>query len=215
MGGRRVVANVGSMAHAAWTYELPATGSFAENLDDYEARIADGGHLGVVTGLVERDGAVYVLVDAGRLPPLVHRRLAFRIEDVAEIDHDALVVTLALARAQLTDKALALDPLLAVHGPGADAVRVHDLGVPPAVPGTEGPTERIASLVALAAAALSAYALLVVVAVWAAHGLSGWQFLAFALPALIALVALVAVGYRLYREPHAGHHARPPSALPT
>jgi hypothetical protein len=77
----------------------------------------------VVVGLVRRAQELFVLVDAGRVPPFVHRRLAFRWEDVAEVDHGALVVHLFVDRAGIDETALALDPKLAVHGPGAEAVR--------------------------------------------------------------------------------------------
>jgi hypothetical protein len=198
------------MVQAAWTYELPVTGSPAENLDDYEARTADGTHVGIVTGLVERDGERYLLVDAGPLPPLVHRRLAVRWRDVILVDHDALVVELMGDRARLEAAALALDPSLARHDSTADAVRVHEL--PPelsrsAPPGVEGPVERTASFVVLAATALSAWSVLVIVALWASRGLDGWEFAAFAVPVLLALIAIGAAGYRLYREPHVGHHS--------
>lgn len=198
------------MTQAPWTYELPATGSFAENLDDYEACTAEGAHAGIVTGLVERDGDLYVLVDAGRLPPFVHRRLAVRWQDVAEVDHDELAVRFVVDRDRFGETALALDPARARHDSGAEAIRVRDLPAglaPPVAPGLEGPVERTSALVALAAAISSPYSLLVIVALWAARGLGGWEYAAFAAPALLAVLAVAVAGYRLYREPHAGHHA--------
>jgi len=190
---------------------LPETGSSAENLDDYEACTAEGAHAGIVTGLVARDGELYVLVDAGRMPPLTHRRLAVSLDDVAEVDHDALVVRLAVDRGRLEDAALALDPAKARHGPGAEAMRVQKLPAglgASATPGGGGPVEPASSFVAIATVALSTYALLVVVAIWSARGLAGWGHAAFALPALLALLGFAVSGYRLYREPHVGHHAR-------
>jgi hypothetical protein len=199
------------MQQASWTYELPQTGSAAENLEDYEARASDGEHLGVVTGLVERAGELYVLVDAGRMPPFVHRRCAVRLEDVAEVDHGALVVVVAGERAWLDEHALALEPANARRGPDAEAVRVHELPRALALSmraGNEGPVDRGGSLLVLAAGTLSAYTLFVVVALWATRGLAGWEYIAFGLPLLLALLGVAAAGYELYREPHAGHRPR-------
>jgi hypothetical protein len=203
-------ATMGSMVQAPWTYELPAWGSFAENLDDYEACTADGGHAGLVTGLVQRDGALYVLIDAGPLPPLVHRRLAVRWTDVAAVDHDALVVRLAVDRAGLDERALALDPEKARHGPGAEAARVRYLPAGFAervTAGLEGPVDRLSGLVGLALAFSSPLSLLLVVSVWSTRGLAGLEYAALAAPALLAALAFILAGYRLYREPHRGQHA--------
>ena len=211
MGATATAATLETMTVAPWTYELPQTGSFAENLDDYELRTAEGAHAGIVTGLVEHRGELYVLVDTARLPPVTHTRLAIRLADVAEIDHDALVVRLAVDRDHLGQAALALDPAKARHGPDAEAVRVHELpaGLTHAVtPGSEGPVESASSLVALVGATLGPYLLLVVIALWATRGLAGWEYTAFAVPTLLALVAFAVAGYRLYRAPHIGHHAR-------
>jgi len=46
------------------------------------------------------------------------------------------------------------------------------------------------------------------VGLWATRGLAGWEHAAFAVPALVSLVAFAVAGYRLYRAPHIGHHAR-------
>jgi hypothetical protein len=201
------------MVQAAWTYELPITGADAENLDDYEAHTADGAHAGIVTGLVERGGERYVLLDAGPLPPLLHRRLAVRWQDVILVDHDALVVELAGDRTQLAATALVLDPALARHDARAEAVRVHELPaelVHTVAPGVEGPIEGPSKFIALALAALGVYSLLGIVAVWSARGLAGWEFAVFALPFLLVVCAFVLAGYGLYREPHAGRHRAAP-----
>jgi hypothetical protein len=200
------------MVMAPWTYELPIAGADAENLDDYEARTADGLHAGLVNGLVEREGDRYLLVDAGPLPPLLHKRLAVGWDDVAVVDHDALVVELALDRAHLRAAALALDPARARHDATAEAVRVHDLPPElrrPAVPGVEGPLEGPSKLVAVVVAGLAVYGLLAVVAVWSARGLTGWEYGLLALPLLLAVIAFAVAGYGLYREPHLGRHAGP------
>lgn len=199
------------MVQAPWTYEVPITGSSAENLDDYEARTADGTHVGIVIGLVERDGDRYVLVDAGRLPPLLHRRLAVRWQDVARVDHGASVVELAVDLARLDASALVLDPGLARHDADAEAVRVHELPVEiihTVGPGATGLAEGPSKFVAFVLAALSVYSLLAIVAVWSARGLTRWEYATLGLPLLFAVGAFALAGYGLYGEPHVGRHAR-------
>jgi hypothetical protein len=201
------------MERAGWTYELPPTGAGSEGLEEYEARSADGEHLGVVAGLVRRAEELLLLVDAGAMPPFVHQRLAFRWEDVAEVDHDALVVHLAVDRAGVDGAALALDPKLAVHGPGADAVRAElPAALTHAVPaGAGGPAER-SSVVGLGILVAAApFSLFVIVAVWIVRGLSGWEYALLALPYVLAGLALALEGYRLFREPHV---ARGVSSVP-
>jgi hypothetical protein len=206
----RVAATIESMVRAPWTYELPPSGTAAENLDDYEARAAGGEHVGVVTGLVERDGELYVLVDAGPLPPFVHRRLAFRWADVAEVDHDSLVVRLSAGRDRLGETALALDPEKARHGPGAEAARVPFLPRGAArrvVAGSAGPVDSASAAVGYVLMILSPLTAFLVVVIWSTRGLAGPEYAVFAVPALFALLALAVAGYRLYREPHRGRHA--------
>ncbi|HUP33228.1 MAG TPA: hypothetical protein VM184_09370 [Gaiellaceae bacterium] len=200
------------MRHAAWTYELPPAGADSEGLEDYEARTADGQHAGVVVGLVRRGGELFVLVDAGAMPPLIHRRIAFRWQDVAEVDNDALVVQLAVARAGLEEAALALDPEQAVHGPGAEAERVTRLpaelmhAVPP---GVEGPAERGSAILLAVLAAAAPFSLFVIAALWIARGLSGWEYALLAIPFVLGALTFALEGYRLYREPHLARGARP------
>ena len=199
------------MVQASWTYELPATGTWAENLDDYEARSADGAHLGVVSGLVDRAGDRYLLVDAGRLPPFLHRRLAIRWDDVAAVDHDALVVELAVDRTEIEAKALLLDPALARHDATADAARIHDLPAElaqPAPAGAAGPVDGTSAFVLIALASLGPWSLLVIVAFWSTRGLHGWELASFAAPVLLTVLTIAVGGYRLFRERHLGHGRR-------
>lgn len=198
------------MKQAAWTYELPPTGAASEGLEDYEARSADGEHVGVVVGLVRRAGELFLLVDAGAMPPLIHRRVAFRWEDVAEVDHGALVVQLSVDRAGVDEAALALDPKLAVHGPGAEAARVElPAALTHSVPaGIGGPEER-GSAVALAVLVAGApFSLFVIVTVWIARGLEGWEYGLLVIPFVLAALTLALEGYRLFREPHVGRGVR-------
>ena len=204
-------ARLRAMKQAVWTYELPPTGAGSEGLEDYEARTSDGEHVGIVVGLVRRGDESFVLVDAGPLPPFVHRRIAVRWEEVAEVDHGALVVHLSVDRAALDDVALALDPKLAVHGPGAEAPRVPlPAALTRAVPaGTAGPSER-SSVVGLALLAAAApFSLFAITTVWIARGLGGWEYALLVIPFVLAALTLALEGYRLFREPHVGRGGRP------
>jgi hypothetical protein len=194
------------MTEARWSYELPPTGASSEGLEEYETRTADGKHVGVVAALVERGGEPFLLVDSGAMPPLIHKRIAFRWGDVARVDHGALVVHLAVDRAGLEKTAIALDPKLAVHGPGAEAARVELPAalVHSAPAGAGGPAER-GSVIALAALAAAApFSLFVIVALWIARGLQGWEYGLLVVPFVFAALTLALEGYRLYREPHIG-----------
>jgi hypothetical protein len=196
------------MKVAAWTYELPATGAASEGLEDYEVRAVDGEHLGVGLDLVRRDGDLFLLVDAGALPPFIHRRMAVPWQHVAEVDHGALVVRLSLDRAGLDEFALLLDPKKAVHGPGADAARVElpATVTHPAAPGAEGPTDRYSAIPLALLAAAAPFSLFVLVALWIARGLEGWEYALLAIPFVFAALTVALEGYRLFREPHLGHH---------
>jgi hypothetical protein len=199
-----------AMDRARWTYEVATGWAASEGLEDYEARTADGRHLGVVIGAVRLAGEVLLLVDAGAMPPLIHRRIAVRWEDIAEVDHAALVVQLSVDRARLDDTALALDPKLAMHGPGAEAVRVTRLPAAltrPHAPGVGGPVERGSAIAVLVLAAAAPFSLFVIVALWIARGLAGWEYGLLAIPYVLASLTVALEGYRLFREPHAGHRA--------
>jgi hypothetical protein len=203
--GRRTIP---VMNPASWTYELPATGAASEGLEDYEIRTADGEHVGVGLGLVGREGALFVLVDAGALPPFVHRRIAVPWRHVADVDHAALVVRLSVDRAGLDGVALALDPKRAVHGPGAEAARAE---LPaaltrPAAPGAEGPIDRYSAIPLALLAAAAPFSLFVLVTIWMTRGLEGWEFGLLAIPFVLAALTVALEGYRLFREPHVGHH---------
>jgi hypothetical protein len=194
------------MENVSWTYELPTTGAASEGLEEYEVRTADGTHVGVGLGLVEREGERLVLVDAGLMPPLLHRRIAVPWHDVSHVDHAALVVHLGVDRSALDDVALVLDPRQAVHRPGAEAqrVRLPDALTRPAPPG-EGPTDRSSAIWLAVLAAAAPLSLFAVVTIWMARGLEGWEYCLLAIPFVLAAVAVALEGYRLFREPHLGH----------
>jgi hypothetical protein len=195
------------MKQAAWTYELPPTGAASEGLEEYEIRTADGQHVGVGVGLVGKAGETFVLVDAGSLPPFLHRRIAVPWQSVAEVDHAALVVQLSVDRAGLDGVALALDSRKAVHGPGADEVRVQlPAALTRPVPaGAEGPMDRSSAIGLAALASAAPFSLFVLITVWMTRGLEGWEYGLLAIPFVLAALTVALEGYRLYREPHVGH----------
>jgi hypothetical protein len=195
-----------------WTYELPPTSAASEGLEDYEVRTADGEHVGIGLGVASRASESFLLVDAGALPPFVHSRVAVPWQEVVDVDHAALVVYLSVDRAGLDEVALALDPKKAVHGPGAEAARVElpSALTRPAAPG-EGPTDTNSTLALGLLTAAAPFSLFVLVAVWIARGLEGWEYALLAIPFVLAALTVALQGYRLFREPHVGHHfqARP------
>ena len=207
---RRGETTVAVMTLAPWTYELPAAGSSAETLDDYEVCTAEGTHFGTATGLVSRDGELYVLVEADRPSPFRHTGLAFRLGDVADVDHADLLVRLGAGRDHLIETALELDPAKARHGADAEAVRVHELPADLSSPFTETRQSLVsAAIVAVAGLTLTPYLILVVVALWSSHGLAGWGYAAFAGPGLVLLAALAATVYLVSRAPFAHAHVTP------
>jgi hypothetical protein len=199
-----------TMRVAAWTYELPPTGGASEGLEDYEIRTAEGVHVGVGLGVVASTSSTFLLADAGVMPPLVHRRIAIPWERVADVDHDALVVSLSVDRDALDEVALGLDPKRAMHGPGAEARRV-DLPaalIRPAPPGSEGPVDSGLTVTLGLLAAAAPFSLFVLITIWITRGLSGWEYALLAIPFVLAAVTVALQGYRLFRAPHRGHHSR-------
>jgi hypothetical protein len=203
------------MEHASWSYELPPAGAASEGLEDYEILTAEGHHVGIGLGVVRRGTTTFVLLDAGAMPPLVHRRIAVPWAKVADVDHAALVVRLSVDRADFDAVGLALEPGKAVHGPGAEAVRVRlpDALTRPAPPGA-GPEERSSAIVLGLLAAAAPFSMFLIVTVWMARGLQGWEYALLAIPFVLAALAVGLEGYRLFREPHVGHEARAGTPAP-
>lgn len=184
-----------------WTYEVPAAGSDASGLEDYQVETSDGRPAGKVVALLARDGERLLAFDGGT-PPLARDRRAVRWDDVEAVDHDTLTVRLRLLERELA-AALELDPGKAVEDGEAEALRVTQLprGMTRAQrPGVRGPTDRgaYASGLALFAAALVALLALFVAA--AATDFT-WEFALFAVPAAL-FVASAIVAYRTFRQPY-------------
>jgi hypothetical protein len=187
---------------ASWTYEVPPAGADSAGLEEYLVETRGGEAVGKVVALLEREGERYLLLDSGA-PPLAKERRAVRWDDIAEIDHETLTVTLRLDVHELAST-VELDPANEVENGSAEAVRISDLPAdlrPPADP-ESGPTDKptYAAAIALFAAALLALLALVL----AASGTDfTWEFGLFAIPAILVLAAAVA-GYRSWRRPYEG-----------
>lgn len=182
---------------ATWTYEVPPAGADATGLEDYLVETRTGEAAGKVVALLEREGERFLLFDSGA-PPVARHRRAARWEDVAEIDHDTLTVTLGTG----LEDALEVDSANQAEAGDAEATRVTELPFEltrPALP-ERGPTDRPTYTVGLVLFAVGLVALLALVL--AATGTDfSWEFGLFAIPALLLGAAAVAV-YRSWREPY-------------
>jgi hypothetical protein len=196
---------------AEWTYELPLPDAGSEALEDYEAQAASGEDIGRVVALLRHDGDLYVAVECGRMPPFTHHLHAFPWDEVAEVDHADLRVRLRVPHEQIEEVGFELDPRKAVHGPGAEAVRVTELPseLTRSVPaGSPGPVERASLPAAIFFWLLGSLTLLAVI-VLISIDFEPWKFVFLLVPLAHWAVALALTGYRLYREPY-GRHAGTP-----
>jgi hypothetical protein len=193
---RNPVGNEQSM-RASWTYEVPPAGADAAGLEDYLVETRDGESAGKVVAMLERGGERFLLFDSGA-PPLAKERRAARWEDIAEVDHETLTVTLRIR----LDDALEVDPAKEIEDGDAEAVRVTDLPpglTTPALP-ERGPTDRPTYAAAIVLFALGLLALLALALAATADEFS-WEFALFAVPAVLIAAAGLAA-YRAWREPY-------------
>jgi hypothetical protein len=182
---------------ASWTYEVPPAGADAAGLEDYLVETRDGEAAGKVVAMLERDGERFLLFDSGA-PPLAKERRAARWEDIVEIDHDTLTVTLHIR----LDDALEVDPAKEIEDGDAEAVRVTDLPpslTTPAVP-ERGPTDRPTYAGAIILFALGLIGLLAL-ALAASVDEFSWEFVLFIVPVILIAAAGLAA-YRAWREPY-------------
>lgn len=194
------------MEIAEWSFEVPPAGAASEGVQDYEIRSADARHVGVGVDVLRKDDGTFLLVDAGAMPPLVHRWVAVRWQDVAEIDHELLTVTLGLRSEELGARAVAVDPARAVRGAGAAAARLTGFDAPLFERARPAPVHAVSeprlALPVAALAVAAVYSAFVVITVWIGHGIGSWEYALLAIPAGLAALAVALEGYRLYREPH-------------
>jgi hypothetical protein len=85
---------------ASWTYEVAPAGADVAGLEEYMVETRDGEAAGKVVAFVDRAGERFLVFDTGT-PPVAKERRAVRWEDVAEVDHDTLTVTLRLGADRL------------------------------------------------------------------------------------------------------------------
>jgi len=154
---------------------------------------------------IEEEGRRWIVIEQGA-PPFKRDRRVVAFDEIASVDHDALVVMLR-GGAALSD-APAHDKSDEVEEGAAQAQRVtQPVEQPASVPTGDvaGPVDRTGTIfVALAAFALGLLSLLGVVIGLSRRGLDDGPIWAFAvIPAALLLVAALA-GYRLWRDPYSG-----------
>ena len=182
---------------ASRTYEVAPAGEGAAGLEEYLVETKDGEVAGKVVALVDRDGERFLLFDSGT-PPIAKERRAARWDDIADIDHDTLAITL---RTDL-EKTLDVEPANEVEGEKADAVRVTDLPreLMPRVSPERGPTDRPTYAGGIVLFALGLIGLLAL-ALAASTTAFTWEFALFAIPTFLFAAAGIVV-YRSWREPY-------------
>jgi hypothetical protein len=182
------------------TFEVPPGGADAAGLEDYVVELRGGERIGTVVGSVEEGDRRWLVAETG-LPPLKRDRRAIPWREIDNVDHDALVVTVAAANAESF-------PRLSDAGREADgsAERVTDSpDAPSYVPTGDvaGPTDRNTLLfAALASFALGLLTLLAVIALLSRRGDHDLIWGAVAIPVILVVAAGI-LGYRLWRDPYA------------
>jgi hypothetical protein len=182
---------------ANWTYEVAHAGTGAAGLEDYLVETRDGEVVGKVVTLVDRHGERFLLFDSGT-PPIAKERRAARWDDIADIDHETLTITLGTGLGETLD----VDPANEVEGGNADAVRVTELPreLTPRVSPERGPTDRPTYASGIVLFALGLIGLLAL-ALAASTTDFTWEFALFAIPILLIAAAGIVV-YRSWREPY-------------
>jgi hypothetical protein len=182
------------------TFEVPPGGADAAGLEDYVVELRGGERIGTVVGSVEEGDRRWLVAETG-LPPLKRDRRAIPWREIDNVDHDALVVTVAAANAESF-------PRLSDAGREADgsAERVTDSpDAPSYVPTGDvaGPTDRNTLLfAALASFALGLLTLLAVIALLSRRGDHDLIWGTVAIPVILVVAAGI-LGYRLWRDPYA------------
>jgi hypothetical protein len=182
------------------TFEVPPGGADAAGLEDYGVELRGGERMGTVVGSVAEGDRRWLVVETG-LPPVKRDRRAIPWSEIQDVDHDALLVTVAASTAET------FPPLPeAGREDEAPARRVTEsLDAPSYVPTGDvaGPTDRNMLLFgALASFALGLLTLLAVIALLSRRGDHELVWGALAIP-VVLLVAAGILGYRLWRDPYA------------
>jgi hypothetical protein len=181
------------------TFEVPPGGADAAGLEDYGVELLGGERLGTIVDSVAEGDRRWLVVETG-LPPLKRDRRAIPWSEIQDVDHDALLVTVAASTAQTF-------PRLPEAGreDEAPARRVTESpDAPRYVPTGDvaGPTDRNTLLFgALASFALGLLTLLALIGLLSRRGDHELVWGALALPVVLLLAAGI-LGYRLWRDPY-------------
>jgi hypothetical protein len=195
------------VARAAWTYRLETPDAASGGLEGYEVWVdGDDEPAGTVTALLERPGEHWLAIERGS-PPLKSDLRAVRLEDV-QVDHEALAVRLPR---EVLDRALELDPALAVRNGEAEAEARRVVDLPPEIapapaPPGGGPVDAPRIHLAVGTALTATFLLMGVVALATTTGRL-WLLLLAIVP-LAGALAGGALGYRAYRRPYLRHGSR-------
>jgi hypothetical protein len=181
-------------------YEVPPGGADAAGLEDYVVETSGGDRIGTVVDSVEESGQRWLVVETG-MPPFKRDRRSIPWSEIEDVDHDALVVTVAAPSAESLSR---LPEAGREHD--APARRVTESpDAPSYVPigDVAGPTDRNTILFgALASFALGLLTLLAVIALLSRRGDHELVWVALAVPVVLLLAAAI-LGYRLWRDPYA------------
>jgi hypothetical protein len=181
------------------TFEVPPGGADAAGLEDYGVELRGGERLGTIVDSVAEGDRRWLVVETG-VPPLKRDRRAIPWSEIQDVDHDALLVTVAAFTAQTF-------PRLPEAGreDEAPARRVTESpDAPRYVPTGDvaGPTDRNTLLFgALASFALGLLTLLALIGLPSRRGDHELVWGALALPVVLLLAAGI-LGYRLWRDPY-------------
>jgi hypothetical protein len=181
------------------TFEVPPGGADAAGLEDYGVELCGGERLGTIVDSVAEGDRRWLVVETG-LPPFKRDRRAVPWSEIQDVDHDALLVTVAASTAETF-------PRLPDAGreDEAPARRVTESpDAPRHVPTGDvaGPTDRNTLLFgALASFALGLLTLLAIIGLLSRRGDHGLVWGALALPVVLLLAAGI-LGYRLWRDPY-------------
>jgi hypothetical protein len=188
------------------TYESPPAGADATGLEDYAVEAAAGERVGTVVAAIEHEGAPWLVVETGT-PPVKRKRRGVALEQVVEVDHDALVVRVGLSREEL-ESAPAFERSAEQEDGSAEAQRLTrpPTGVPRAGPTGDvaGPVDNSLWVVALAATllgVLSALGIVIALSMKDVGDTGAW--LALVIPVILIGIGAVAA-YRLWRNPYEG-----------
>jgi hypothetical protein len=182
---------------ASWTYEVAPAGEGAAGLEEYLVETRGGEIAGKVVALVDRDGERFLVFERGT-PPIAKERRAARWDDITDVDHDTLTITLRT----VLGETLELDAANEVEGETADAVRVTELPYELTRRGSpeSGPTDRPTYVGGIVLFAFGLIGLLALALAASATDFT-WEFALLAIPTLLMVGAGIVV-YRSWREPY-------------